>query len=556
MPESAVCRFNVLLCHERRDAFREALVRARLVPSAVDPGPARPARPERARLSSLGLFSDAAVWHIRIEVPAEGMNSLRSGHRTYVRATVREGTNAFNEMAVRLKGSTGGFRPLDDKPAFTVSCDRFKAGQRFHGLSRFQLNNSVEDPSYLSEKLGSELSRAAGVPAPRVSHARVELNGRKLGLYVLKEGFAEEFLARHFPRADGNLYEVEAGMTADVVAGLKRNAAPAVTDRSDLERLAAAAQNPNTARRWTALNEVMDMDRFLAFIAMEVLSGHRDGYGMAGNNFRLYHDPASQKFVFLPDGMDQLFGRADFPLHPRMAGLVAKALLETDEGRAAYRERLGMVFTNCFKVDVLTNRIREWSAALAPHLDHSEARTLQRKADALGDRIRQRALGITRQLAAQAPAPLHFENRIAHLRSWIPADPPEGGKLEQVTALDAPPCTFKPARRHRHRGARECGWAPGRYRFEGSARTKGVKAQSFGRTHGASMGLTGRKVSGARTLAADANWTELQAGFVISDPETEVELVCMLRASAGDVWFDLDSLRLVRVDESSDKQRP
>jgi len=349
------------------------------------------------------LFADATVWRIRLEVTSEDLKSLRNNPRQYVHATLREGTNVLRDVAVRLKGSSS-FQNVDGKPSFTADCERFRAGQRFHGLSKLQLNNSLEDPSYLNEKLGSELFRAAGLPTPRVSHAIVELNSRRLGLYVLKEGFAEEFLAHHFQRTDGNLYEPQAGVAPDVTSPMTRNSGDGPDDNLDLRQLAAAsAQEP--PQRWKALGEILDLDRFLTFMTMEVLSGHRDGYCLARNNYRLYHEPASNRFIFLPDGMDQLFGRADFPVGPHMAGVVAKAVLETPDGRQAYRERLPLVFTNCFKVEKLTNHVRAWSEAIAPHLTRAEARALRREADDLAERIRQRVLYVSRQLAASASKP-------------------------------------------------------------------------------------------------------------------------------------------------------
>lgn len=505
-------------------------------------------------LSSSGseLFVDGAIWRLRLEISPEGLRSLRAYPRAYVRATLREEQNVLRDVAVRLKGSTGSFRNLDDKPAFTVSCDRFTTGQRFHGLSKIHLNNSVEDPSYLNEKLGSELFRAAGVPAPRVSHALVELNGRRLGLYVLKEGFAEEFLARHFQRADGNLYEAEPGEKSDVTGAMKRNFGASVSDGSDLQRLAAAAQEPDASRRWTALGEVLDMDRFLAFMAMEVLSGHRDGYCLARNNFRIYHDPRLNKFVFLPDGMDQLFGRADFPVQPHMAGVVAKAVMETPAGRRAYRERLATLFANCFKLEPLTNRVREWSTAVAPALTRSEARTLQREVADLCERIRQRVLDVTRQLATPEPALLRFENGVARLRSWRPGDEPMGGNLEQTMANGRAALRIQAGPKTAASWRTTVWLEPGRYQFEGLARTAGVKPLPFGKNHGASLGVTGRKVSGTRMLTGDTDWTKLQTEFEVLEHETEIELICPLRASAGNAWFDLDSLRLVRLERKGD----
>jgi spore coat protein CotH len=349
------------------------------------------------------LFADGAVWRIRLEVASEDLKSLRNGPREYVHATLREGTNVLRDVALRLKGSNS-FRTVDDKPSFTINCDRFSADQRFHGLSKIHLNNSVEDPSYLNEKLGAELFYAAGLPVPRVAHALVELNGRRLGLYVLKEGFAREFLARHFQRTDGNLYEPQAGVAPDVTGAMLRNSGDGPGDHTDLRRLAeASASDP--ALRWKALGEVLDTDRFLTFMAMEILSGHRDGYCLARNNYRVYCDPTSNRSVFLADGMDQLFGRADFPVEPHMAGVVAKAVLETQEGRREYRKRLALLFTNCFKVEALTNRLQTWTDAIASNLTRAEARTLRREVDDLCERIRQRVLYVRHQLAESTSKP-------------------------------------------------------------------------------------------------------------------------------------------------------
>jgi spore coat protein H len=349
------------------------------------------------------LFLDDAACRIRLEVASGDLRVLRDNPRQYVHATLREGTNILRGVAVRLKGASS-FRNVDDKPSLTVDCARFSAGLRFHGLSKIHLNNSVEDPGYLNEKLGSELFHAAGLPAPRVSHALVELNGRRLGLYVLKEGFAGEFLARHFQRADGNLYEPQAGVAPDVNGPMPRNSGDGARDSPDLRRLAAASAE-DLALRWKTLGEILDLDRFLTFMAMEVLSGHRDGYCLARNNYRLYHEPASRRFIFLPDGMDQLFGRADFPVEPHVSGVVAKAVLETQEGREAYRQRVAVVFTNCFQAEALVNRVHAWSDALAPNLTRAEARALRREADDLCERIRQRVLHVRRQLAAPALKP-------------------------------------------------------------------------------------------------------------------------------------------------------
>jgi spore coat protein H len=213
--------------------------------------------------------------------------------------------HAVEEM-VHLKVH-GTFRTIDDKPSLTLN---FKSS--FLGLSRIHLNNSLDDRTYIQEKLGSEIFAANGVPAPRVGHARVVLNGRPLGLYVLKEGFTPDFLARSYPSGKGELFE------------------------QDVSPLREAVQMQD----FTKLEAKLPMDQFISFIATEVLICHWDGYATAGNNFKIYQALAEDLYHFLPTGMDQLFGNPVFPAVPDMTGLVARALMQTMEGQRRFQTRL------------------------------------------------------------------------------------------------------------------------------------------------------------------------------------------------------------------------
>src|SRR5262249_6782602 len=148
--------------------------------------------------SSDDLFTNAIIRRISIEISEDGMNTLRRYHwrrggngneRVWVSATVRERNTVYTNVAAHLKGAAGSFRPVDDKPALTLNFGKWVEGQRFHGLQKISLNNSVQDPAYISEKLCRELYNRAGVPMPRADYAMAELNGRDLGLYVLTEGW-------------------------------------------------------------------------------------------------------------------------------------------------------------------------------------------------------------------------------------------------------------------------------------------------------------------------------------------------------------------------------
>src|SRR6185436_5113867 len=102
------------------------------------------------------------------------------------------------------------------------------------------------------------------------------------------------------------------------------------------------------SKRALELEGLLDMDRFLTFAAMEVLLVHWDGYSLGVNNYRLFHDTSREKMVFLPHGLDQLFGAAvestrartyTLSIVPKFGGLVAQGAFEIPTVRARYRER-------------------------------------------------------------------------------------------------------------------------------------------------------------------------------------------------------------------------
>jgi spore coat protein H len=333
------------------------------------------------------LFSGTAARPISILLDRAAVEGLRAAPREYVTGTIKEGDSVWTNVAIHLKGATGSFRPIDDKPGFTLSFDRFSPKQRFHGLTKIHLNNSVEDGSYANELLGSELFRAAGIPAPRIGHAVVTLNRKRLGVYVLKEGFTEDFVAREL-RMRGRFYEPGADHDVDEALDEKWNSAGASSP--SLAALTAAARETNLEQRWTALQQTLDVNAFATFMAMEVLLGHRDGYVLAQNNFRILA-PESGRAVFLPSGMDQLFGRAPSTIEFHMNGVVARAFTEAPAGRELYLSRISTLITNALDARALSKRIDGIGTALKPAFTRAEYRAWQKSAEELKAAIAARA---------------------------------------------------------------------------------------------------------------------------------------------------------------------
>ncbi|HTI69003.1 MAG TPA: CotH kinase family protein, partial [Candidatus Limnocylindria bacterium] len=158
---------------------------------------------------------DGPIQTVDIRVLAKDMRILRSsggwggggGKRPEVPATVKFGTNVFEKVAIHIKGAAGSFRQIDANPALTLNFGKLNPEQSCFGHRKLHLNNSVQDNSLMNELVASRMFNEAGVPTPRVSHAIVILNGRTLGMYVMKEGWDKPFLKRNFGSSKGNLYD-------------------------------------------------------------------------------------------------------------------------------------------------------------------------------------------------------------------------------------------------------------------------------------------------------------------------------------------------------------
>jgi len=490
------------------------------------------------------LFTNGFICQIRIELGPDASTSLRDRPREYVRATVVESGNTYSNVGVHLKGSES-FRPLEDKPSFTLDFSKFAKGQKFHGLRKVHLNNSVEDPSYVNEIIGSEAFTSAGVPTPRTTRALLVLNGRSRGLYVLKEGFTEDFLSRHFKRISDELYEPENG--SDIDSQLKRNSVLAPAGNGEaLRALAGAALEPEPARRWQRLNATLDMDRFLTFMSLEVMLGHRDGYCLARNNFRVYHDLDSGKMVFFPHGMDQLLGTADFPWQPSLGGLVASAVMTTPEGKQNYAVRFGSLLTNAFNVGNLTNRVNQLVDELRPVLTGSEWARVRDEAVMVNERIVQRRASLVSQLNQPPPKPLVFAGGAEPLRGWR-AEATTNANTDEVKSPDGLVALHITATGEAAASWRTTALVPrGRYRFEGRVKVANVQPLPYGIHHGAGLRIRGAKRQ-TESLTGDSAWRLFGTDFQVEQAAEEVEFICELRARRGEAWFDLNSLRVLQM---------
>ncbi len=226
---------------------------------------------------------------------------------TFFSANLTIDGQTMENVPIRKKGSLGSLSRF--RPSFRISVGRGpeNEGRTFDGQRRFTLNNNFQDPSDIEQCLAYSVFTAAGLPAPRCNFAEVTAQGDFLGTYTHVESIKKPFLRRVFGNDSGNLYE---GQGSDFSENMKDSfqlkTNEELNDRSDLDLVIQALAVPD-AQLWDSLNNVIDMEQFLSFIAVEALTGHSDSYSGLQNNFFIYHNPDDDRFHFIPWGPDQSF---------------------------------------------------------------------------------------------------------------------------------------------------------------------------------------------------------------------------------------------------------
>jgi hypothetical protein len=506
-----------------------------------------------AETSGGPVFEQPKVASIEIELDEAGWQTLSNPKTigTYVPARFKHEGEVLEEVGVRLKGRRT-FQVLERKPSFAVKFNEFRR-QTFGGLTKILLNNSTTDPTYLREYVANQMYLQAGVPAPRVGHARVKLNGTNLGFYVMVEGINKVFLGRHFYRSNGNLYE---GSTRDIDGQLEQDGG-SDAGQADIKALCEVTKEIEPARRWTRLGELLDMKRFLSFLAMEQLTGQVDGYATAANNYRIYHDPDAERMVVFPHGLDFAFVETNVSVYPLQFRLLAKAALRTHEGRRAYRQRMEEVFAGVYDTALITNRAWRAAEALgrAAHSDKEEA-IIMSNAVALCSMIAQRQSHFAAALKqSELQLPPFDESGTAVVAGWH-GSAGSGIKLGE-SVVDERKALWIDAREgfgtasFRARVLVD----PGKYSFRGDVRLAGVESRKparplpelmLRRLREGGVRLCASGIVNTNFVVGESGWTEYRYDFDVDYGPQEVELVCELNRSKGRVWFDEQSLRLVR----------
>ena len=316
---------------------------------------------------------------------------------SWVEATITFNGATWTHVGVRYKGNstlTKAWQSGSAKLPLKLDFDQFEdtyleiKDQRFYGFKQLSLGNNLSDATYLRDTLSYDILEAAGLVTPETAFYEVVLDYGQgpvsLGLYTAVEVIDDTVIERRFSDADGNIYEADgaaasfaAGTDGQIEASFQKENNQAAADWSDIQELYdvlhSTVRTSDTAAWRTRLEAVFDVDAFLEWLALSTTIQDWDAYGTMSHNYYLYHNPASDRLVWISWDHNEALGasgRGDSSLDKASVGEnwpLIRFLLDDPVYQAKYTGYVRSTLADAFVPATLTPKIDAWAALLGPY---------------------------------------------------------------------------------------------------------------------------------------------------------------------------------------------
>ena len=253
-------------------------------------------------------------------------------------------------------------------------------------ISKFTLNNSVQDISYLKQCVAYKILETVGeIEVPHCQLSHVCVNKERMGLYVSIEPLVQAFFERHLGHNDIALYEGDVTGNGKLWERGKSDFYPDGIDTYEYKKgdrqweqsqefhdLLSLIDRPDDAQlspdEEEMVERILDMPKILKFFAGEQLVHHWDGYAWNNNNNFFYYNYENHKIAFLPWGTDQTLGTASLLSMSSADGRIFKLILKSETFRMqlwqefeAMRENLRLELPSLFQfIDEQMEIMKPW----------------------------------------------------------------------------------------------------------------------------------------------------------------------------------------------------
>ncbi len=240
----------------------------------------------------------------------------------WVEATIEFNGETWEHVGIRYKGnsslkslwSSGSY-----KLPFKLDFDQFEdeysetEDQRFYGFKQLSFSANFIDSSFLRELVAADIFRDADVPSAQTAFYAVYVDTGDgpvyYGLYTAVEVIEDTVIETQFEDDSGNVYKPSGNAATFAEGSYNEDAFDKETnideaDYSDVQALYTTLHSStriSDPAQWRSdLDAVFDVDGFLRWLAVNTLIQNWDSYGNAPHNYYLYHDPTTDKLVWIP----------------------------------------------------------------------------------------------------------------------------------------------------------------------------------------------------------------------------------------------------------------
>lgn len=233
------------------------------------------------------LFSLGKMASVELEMPEETWQDIttKASDKKYHECTVTINGERFDHVAIRTKGASS----LDDvkmmkseRFSFTLKLNKYVKGQKYHGLTKLLLNNNIWDATQMKDAIVYDMCRFIVLPAPLTNYARITLNGKFFGYYLLVEPVDKHFCQRNYPEEVSNIYKPYHNLayTGEEMKNYAEisNYAKVNGDEASMQRVVAALRSVDEGKDIDAHVDVESVMKYMALQTMVVnfdcMTGH------------------------------------------------------------------------------------------------------------------------------------------------------------------------------------------------------------------------------------------------------------------------------------------
>jgi len=273
------------------------------------------------------LFDDSIVHTIELEFEDSDLAAAitlyeQTGEKEYFLADITIDGVRIEDVGLRIKGNStlrsalqGGADP--DEIPFLVKLDEYNGGVTYQGFSELALRTEGPrgDELILEEMVTAEVLEIVGLPFPETSYTGVSINGAPETLRVVVELLDDGYVERLFDD-DGVLYKAQSGkaftyLGHDPTAYDGAFTQETATNEADLNPLLDFLEFVETATDEefeTELEDWLDIDSFITYVAINNLLVSVDSMSGNGNNYYLWYDAGDDQFTVLAWDLNESFG--------------------------------------------------------------------------------------------------------------------------------------------------------------------------------------------------------------------------------------------------------